>query len=267
MGGRGSNSKIQRRTPNPVIQPMQIQQQPPNILPNQQQAQQANNTAFPATDSQDYHDLTNGRNYYQSQNLTIDQQLAVMNYLADQPETGSLYSMSQNMNHAMSTGTPLTANQQFVHDNLLSSMHNLGQNLNLTRYDHAPFINNLLQQAGIANANYENMSVSQLKQALVGYTYGENKFLSTSHNDFQNAPPGNPFTNRAVKISYKAAASTQAMMPGNGPGGALGEMLLAPSGGNKNFKVVDVKFTGKMARRKGTQSFTQPQIEIIVEAT
>lgn len=265
MGGRGSNSKIQRHTPNPVIQPMQIQQQPPNILPNQQQAQQANNTAFPATDSQDYHDLVGGKQYFLSQNLTIDQQLATMNYLADQPETGSLYAMSQNLNHAMSNNQPLTANQQFVHDNLMTAMHNLGQNLNLTRYDHAPFINRLLQQAGIANADYENMNISQIKQALVGYSYGENKFLSTSYNNFRHAPSSNPFTNRAVKISYRASAGTQAMMPGNGPGGSLGEVLLAPSGNRQNFKVVDVRFTGNMARRKSTQSYTQRQIEIIVE--
>lgn len=265
MGGRGSNSRIQRRTAQPVIQPMQIQQQPPNIVANQQQAQQLNNTQFPSTDTSDFHYLTGGRQYFLSQNLTIDQQLATMNYLADQPENGSLYSMSQNLNHAMSTKQQLTANQQFVHDNLMSAMHNLGQNLILTRYDHASFINGLLQQAGVPNADYENMSISQIKQALVGLTYGEDKFLSTSHNDFRHAPANNPFTNRATKITHKAKASTQAMMPGNGPGGAFGEVILAPSGNRKNFKVVDVKFTGKMARRKGTQSYTQRQIEIIVE--
>lgn len=266
MGGRGSNSRIQRRTAQPVIQPMQIQQQPPNIVANQQQAQQLNNTQFPGTDTSNFHDLMGGRQYFLSQNLTIDQQLATMNYLADQPENGSLYSMSQNLNHAMSTKQQLTANQQFVHDNLMSAMHNLGQNLNLTRYDHAPFINKLLQQAGVPNADYEGMSISQIKQALVGHTYSEDKFLSTSHNDFRHAPAGNPFTNRAVKITYRAKAGAQAMMPGNGPGGSLGEILLAPSGNRKNFKVVDAKFTGKMARRKGTQSYTQRQIEIIVEA-
>ena len=45
--------------------------------------------------------------------------------------------MSQNMNHAMAMGQKLTANQQFVHDNLMGAMHNIGYNVNLTRYDHS----------------------------------------------------------------------------------------------------------------------------------
>ena len=113
------------------------------------------------------------------------------------------------------------------------------------------------------------MSVSQLKQALVGTKYGEKKLVSTSSNDFANAPQNtkDTFTSRAVKLSYKASADTQAMMPGNGPGGSLGEIVVAPSGKAKNYKIVDVKYTGNTARRKGTQSFSLPQVELVVEVT
>lgn len=162
----------------------------------------------------------------------------------------------------MANGTNLTANQQYTRNNLLAAMHNLGYNLNLQRYDHAPFINKLLSDAGVKNADYTKLSNAQLKQALVGHTYGENKFLSTSYNDFKNAGMGNPFTNRAVRIEYRAKASTQAMMPGNGPGGQLGEIILAP---NQNSKIVDVKFNGKKARAKGSQSMTLPQVTLVVE--
>lgn len=270
MGGRGASSAAGGGAGGAVggNATFQILQQPPNIVATPQQAQNANARTFDATDNSPYHDLKGGRNYFQSQNLTIDQQIAVVNYLSPTAERGSLYSMSQNMNYAMATGQALTANQQYVHDQLMGSMHNLGENLNLTRYDHDAFVNNLLKQNGV-NTTYDKMNAAQLKSALVGTKYGENKFISTSHNDFANAPTSsrNTFTTRPVKVSYKANANVQAMMPGNGAGGAMGEIVLAPSGKGKNFRIVDVRYTGNMARRKGTQSFTLPQLEIVVEAT
>lgn len=275
MGGRGSVSRITGSSggrggggfgvsggSNVSPAPIQMQTSPPQIVPTAQQAQNANAGTFSATDTQGFHDLYNGRQYFQQQNLSIDSQVAVINYLSDQPEPGSRYSMAQNMNAAMANGQRLTANQQFTHDNMMAAMHNLGYNLNLTRYDHAPTLNNLLAQYGVRGANYEHMTAAQLKSALVGRTYSENKFLSTSYNDFRNAPPGNPFTDRAVKFVYRAKASVQAMMPGNGPGGRLGEIVLAP---NTPMKIVDVDFTGQSARHKGTQSHTAKQVVVTVE--
>lgn len=258
MGGRGATSSGTRRGGQ-----FQINQQPPNIQPNIQAQQQANGRTFDDTDSRDYHDLQGGRNYFQSQNLTIDQQIATMNYLEPNPERGSMYSMSQNMNYALANGQKLTANQQYVYNNLMGSMHNLGENLNLTRYDHSQGINNLL-----GGRDYSNFSENQLKQLLVGKTYKENKLVSTSTNDFKNASGmAQTFTSRPVKYTYKTKADVQAYMPGNGPGGALGEMILAPSKGNANYKIVDVKFTGQKARKKGTQSYSLPQVELVVEVT
>lgn len=270
MGGRGSASGIVGGGGGSGTPIFQMQQTPPNLAATQQQAQQLNNRQFSATDSRPYHELKGGRNYFLSQNLTIDQQIATINYLSDQTEAGSLYSMSQNLNYALATRGvgSLTANQQYVYSQLMSSMHNLGENLVLTRYDHSPFINNMLQQNGLRQS-FENYSVAQLRQALVGQTFGENKFLSTSYNDFRNAPQSSKdvFASRAVKITYRAAASTQAMMPGNGPGGKLGEIVLAPSGGRQNMKIVDVKYTGSKARVQGTQSYRLPQVEVVVEVS
>ena len=271
MGGRGSRSggmSAGGAGGGTATSAFQVMQQAPNIQPSVQMAQQANARTFDDTDSRPYHDLRGGRNYFQSQNLTIDQQIATVNYLSDTPERGSLYSMSQNLNYNLATGKPLNANQQYVYNNMMGSMHNLGENLNLTRYDHRTFVDNLLAQNGV-RGNMRNMSVSQLKQSLVGTQYGENKLISTSHNDFVNAPASsrNVFDTRAVKISYKAKADVQGMMPGNGPGGALGEMILAPSGNAKNFKIVDVKSTGKMARAPRSQTYNIPQIEIVVEVS
>ena len=255
MGGRGSKSQATYQ----ILTSVQTQ-------PSAQAAAQANDATFKSVDNSPYHDLYNGRQYFKNQNLTIDQQLAIQNYLSPTTESGSLYSMSQNMNYAMANGKKLTANQQYVHDNMMQSMHNLGYNSNLTRYDHAPMINNLLAANG-ANKDYSNYSEKQLKSLLVGTTYGENKFVSTSYNNFKNAPASSKqvFDSRAVKISYKAKAKTQVVMPGDGAGGALGEIVIAPSGNRKNYKVVDVKFTGQKARAKGTQSYSLPQVELVVE--
>lgn len=225
---------------------------------------------FADYDDADYHQLYNGKGYYKQQKLTASQQKGAQNYLEADTEPGSLYSHSQNLNHKMATGQTLTGKYKQTHDELMDSMHNIGYNVNLTRYDHDAMINGLLKAAGAGN-NYENMTQKQLQQALVGKTVNENKFLSTSYNDFKNATNASVFTTRAVKINYKVSAKTKAMMPGIGPGGDFGEMILAPTNGKSNpgGRIVDVKFTGKMARRKGTPNipslFDQPQIEITIE--
>lgn len=279
MGGRGSKSQMSGGVSvgaaggggglnGPAAQ-FQVQTNPPNIAPTAQQAAQLNSSVFADTDTQTYHQLFNGKQYFQNQNLNIDQQIATINYLADQPEPGSLYSPSQNMNWNMANGQKLTANQQYMQQHMMAAMHNLGYNLNLTRYDHPQFVNGLLQQAGVKNADYTKLSPAALKKALMGMSYGENKFLSTSYNDFKNAPASSQsvFNTRAVKISYQAKANVQAMMPGNGPGGSLGEVVLAPSGGSKNMKIVDVRYTGNSARQQGSRNMNLPQIEIVVEVS
>lgn len=282
MGGRGSKSGLQSTAASgggsggigPTIQ---ISVQPPQIQATQQQAQQANNAAFSDTDNAPFHDLFGGSQYYQRQNLTIDQISATIQYLRNDTEPGSQYSMSQNMNTLMQrnadTGRAITdgmnANQAFTYRHLMGAMHNLGYNINLTRYDHGDFVNKLLAQSGARSTDFTRMSITQLQNALVGKTYGENRFLSTSYNNFKNAPQGtrNTFVNRAVRIEYKAKASTQAMMPGRGPGGDAGEILLAPSGSRQNYRITGVRVDPSVkVRQKGTSWLSnQNQIVITVE--
>lgn len=221
---------------------------------------------FADHDDADYHQLYNGRQYYAQQKLTVQEQNAAANYLSANPEPGSLYSHCQNMNYKMATGQTLTGQYKKTHDGMMSAMHNMGYNTELTRYDHAGFLNGMLQSMG-AGTNYEKMSQASLKKALIGKTVNENKFLSTSYNNFKNAANATVFTSRAVKINYKVKAGAKAMMPGKGPGGDFGEIVLAPTNGkaNKGGKIVGVRLTGKMARRQGTQTYNQPQIEIDIE--
>lgn len=223
---------------------------------------------FADYDDADYHQLYNGRQYYQQQQLTATQRQAASNYLESTTEPGSLYSHSQNLNKQMVTGQALTGKYKQTHDGLMSAMHNIGYNLTLTRYDHPGMVNGLLQAVG-AGSNYEKMSQAQLQKALVGRTVNENKFLSTSYNNFANAPQSSKqvFDSRAVKINYKVKAGTKAMMPGKGSGGDFGEIVLAPTNGkaNKGGVITGVRLTGQMVRRKGTQTYNQPRIEIDIE--
>lgn len=272
MGGRGGASGLGGM--NTLQQSFQIQLEPPQLANTPQQAQQANNAAFSDTDNAPYHDLYNGAAYFQRQNLTADQINATIQYLRDDKENGTLYSMSQNMNYLMmqnaKNGKAVTdgmnANQLYTYRHLMGAMHNLGYNVNLTRYDHADFVNSLLRQAGI-RSDYTQMSAAQLSNALVGRTYREERLVSTSYNQFKNAPQSTKgvFMNRAVRIEYRAKASTQAMMPGNGPGGRIGEIVMAPSGGVDNYRVLGVRYDNSVnVRQKGT-SWLSSQKQLVIE--
>jgi hypothetical protein len=262
MGGGSLASFSQANANAQPVTELSVDGATPQQVATTLQANKINNANFSDTDNADYHQLYNGKQYYQNQALSIDQRIATMNYLSDQPEPNSMYSASQNLNYNLNNGIPLNANQQFMYNNLQSSMHNLGYNLNLQRYDHADSINGLLQSVGVNNS-YDSMTESQLKNALVGVSYKSNAFTSTSYNDFTKAgSSANTFTSRAVKIQYSAKAKAQAMMPGNGAGGNLGEIIL---GNTNNFKITDVKFDGRKARYKGTQSYGAKGVTLYVD--
>jgi hypothetical protein len=147
-------------------------------------------------------------------------------------------------------------------------MHNVGYNVNLTRYDHDGMINSVLQNLG-AGSDYTRMSQSQLQKALVGQSFGENKFISASTNDFGNASPNvqRLFRDRAVKVNYKVPANAKALLMPIGAGGDQGEMVMAPTtgraGANATPKITGVRFTGKTVYRMKTGR-SYPQVEIDV---
>lgn len=244
-------------------QPLPTQAAASQIVATAVQAQAANNNNFSATDSGPYKDLYGGRQYFLNQAMDIDTDIARQDYLSPNPEPGSLYSISQNLNWNLKNGINLTANQQYMSDVLSDAMHNLGYNLNLYRYDHDGFTQRLLQQVGASSTDYEKFTDTQLKNMLVGVQFGEAGFVSTSYNNFKNAPSGNPFTDREIKIVYKAPAKTQAFMPGdgvvNGRKNQLGEIILDK---NQQYRITNVRFTGKMGRNKASY---KKQIEFEIE--
>ena len=244
-GGSSSSNQVQQSVVDTTVQP--------KAVATAAQANAANNARFKDTDNSPYHDLYNGRQYFQDQTFDIDTRMALQDYLNDKPAPGSIYSPSQVLNHKMRTGQPLTANEQFMVDSMMEGMHNMGYNVNLTRYTRVDFMKDM----GVPN--FDKMSEAQLKQALVGTKYHDKAFGSYSYNNFKNAPASNPFTDKAVKIVRRTKASTQVLMPGNGPGGALGEIVVAP---NQGVHIVDVRFTGKTGR-SGANYYKQ--VEIVVE--
>lgn len=88
---------------------------------------------------------------------------AVAVYIDPTPERNG-YAQSQNLNYAMTQGTPLTASQQRTAAGLNKIMSPIGVETTLYRADHDTFFTEL----GIKN--YQNMSVQQLRNALVGKT-------------------------------------------------------------------------------------------------
>ena len=281
MGGRGSASGLTRTQTISLAQPSsppQLSQPPQPSQPSAPVAQQTDSQGFSNTDNQPYHDLKGGRAYYQQQSIDIDGRTALADYTDPNTVPGSLYNASQEMNRAIVNGNA-TPQQQYMYNSIVQNMHNLGQNLNLTRYDHGGAIDSMLQAiTGGRISNRTGMTLQDLKDALEGGSYTDKRILSTSFNDFKNAQNPQTFTTREVKITYKAKASTQALMPGIGStpmrgsgmrkGDDFGEMLLAPTGnGHNTYRVLEVKYSGSRARPKGgtTSNLSLRQIEIVVE--
>lgn len=256
MGGRGGGS-TSKATVNFDISVHAL-------TPSVSRAQALNDANFTDDDSSSFHNLYKGKQYFLTQAMAIDTQMAIYDYLHNQsvydPTTGSaLYSPSQSLNNALRQKLPLTANQKAMVKGLDEGMHNLGYNVTLIRYDRVGF----LQQFGISPTLLKNTPANdaKIKQLLAGARYTDKAFVSVSYNDFKNAPSQNSFTDKAVRIVIDAPAKTKALMPGDGPGGKLGEMIL---GRNQTFRVKSIRFTGQQGR-SGSSTYDQVEVHVEVE--
>ena len=208
--------------------------------------------------------------YYDKQKLSDHEKDAFALYTNPVTEPGSLYNFSQNMNYAVLNGLKLTSKQKDAFDAITGSMHNLGFNAELTRYDHYEMISSLMNQAGISGSASQ-MTPTKLKK-LIGKQYKDDRILSTSANNFKNSSNPYTFTTRLFKFTYQAKAGTQAVMPGyiktpgfkkgSTWGDTFGEILLSPK---NSYKIKDIRYSGAKARLKGTFALTKKQIEVIVE--
>lgn len=127
--------------------------------------------------------------------------------------------LSQNANWAAANGLPLTKRQQAMMDAVDKLARPIGQETTLYRADHDDFLKRLKVN------NYQSMSDSQLRKALVGKTWTNDCLESTAYdsrdNPFWPQPGGRRSTgkhgqggsvsgNREVLIRYHTAKSTRA---------------------------------------------------------
>lgn len=160
--------------------------------------------------------------------------LAINQYIRQDTDSAG-YTMSQNMNHKMEEGIPLNANEQYVADYLTNAMHDLGQDIVLTRAAHKDF----LEALGVQN--YQYMSDAQLNAAVQGAQYTEKKFVSTAIDPAKNPfISGAPSGGREVYIRINAPSTTQVVI-GNK---AQSEVIL---GHGVTFRATGAHFDGSTA--------------------
>lgn len=216
MGGRGSNSGMTASTtPTPAPSPQQTVAVPRTFTPLTQQ---------------EVDDMAQEQN----SQYDINTRLAINQYIREDVQANG-YTMSQNLNHALENDLPLNANESYVHQRLLSAMHDIGKNTTLVRAAHKDF----LEALGVRN--YQNMTDAQLNAAVTGAEYQEKKFVSAAFD-----PNKNPFISgsasggREVYINIKAPSDTKCVL-GNAK---QSEAILSP--GTK-FRATGAHFDGTYA--------------------
>ena len=194
--------------------------------------------------------------YMASQNFTAATKSAIQTYLQAHAVPGSLYSPSQILNNKLRKGIALTAAEKRMQAGLDAGMHDLGYDANMTRYDRVGYMERLL-----GGRDYTHMTEQQLKAALIGKTYPDKAYVSASHNRFVNAPAGNSFQDKAVEIRIHAKSTAKALMPGRGPGGDFGEMILSRG---QNYKIIDVKMPRGQRGRSGANYYQKVVVTVEV---
>ena len=191
--------------------------------------------------------------YLDAQDVRV--RYAVKQYIrADTQANGK--SRSQNMNNKLETDGQLDPTERMMVKNLDKAMSPIGKNTMLVRADHAitGTGSGLMEKLNLTN--YQSLSPSQLNAALVGKTWTEKKYLSTSYN-----VKNNPFINgaqsggRAVIMNIKAPANTK-MVVGDR---SQAEYILARGG---NYKITGARFTGKTANPAAGGSYRQIEIDV-----
>ncbi len=250
MGGRNISSgrtPPQIPTPVPVSAPTQVHAPMLPPIPKQ-----THRDPFSATDNSPFHTLTDEDGYFKKQHFDAKTKSAITSYLSPHAVPGTLYSVSQHMNNALRRGLRLSNSQQQIKDGLMKGMHNLGENMIMTRYCRIGYMRDL------GCVNYDKLTIATLQKRLVGKTYTDNAFVSVSCNNFSKAPKSNCFTDKAVKLNIRAPASTKALMPGKGPGGNFGEFVFAPG---QKYRITGVRWTGKRGRT-GMNYYKQIELDV-----
>lgn len=175
---------------------------------------------------------------------------------ADQQANG--FSRSQNLNNKLETGGTLDQTEKKMVKYMDMAMQPLKSDTMLIRGDHAihPSGSGLMQRLGVAN--YQSMTPAQLSAALVGKTFTENKYLSTSYDVTKNVfLSGNQSGGRSLVWNIKAKAGTKFVQARTDQA----EYVLARGG---QYKITGARFTGGTAYPRQGGALKQIVIDVEV---
>lgn len=149
---------------------------------------------------QDASDLRAGVNDQYDADVTD----AIKLYISPKAQANG-FSFSQNLNYKLDNGLPLDATEQFIDDNIQAGMHAIGKDIQLMRFCHDDVLK------GLGVADYTKLTDKQLQAKLVGTTFQNTSYLSTSYNG-KNSPfhPSQPSGGgREVVLNIKAGKNTK----------------------------------------------------------
>lgn len=199
---------------------------------------------------------------------------AVKMYISNTNFDGKGHSMSQAMNYLLDNnadinasaatinaqlGTNFTENDmasmRWANSYMQSAAHPLGRDTMLQRGAHDDLLKNAFNIS-----NYQKYSDSQLQQMLVGKTFQNTSFMSTSYdinkNPFLSSQSGSGVSGgREVVLNIKAGKNTNVVFGAR----KQSEVVIAKG---TDFRVTGVRYTGKTVSPRGGSSKRQIVIDI-----
>lgn len=185
---------------------------------------------------------------------------AIHNYIDPTCYASNGFNHAQNLNQALNIGRPLTPKQQATTSGLKSIMTPMQDNYILYRGDH----DDMLKRIGInmpqLNSTRSKATDTQLQQALVGQSWINQGFTSTSHTKGMSPfLPGGPASGgREVILNIQAKKGTKAALIQR----SQAEVLLDT--GTK-FTITSAHYTGATAYPKAGGAKRQIIIDVTAE--
>lgn len=219
------------------------------------------NESFPVIDDTEYAQIysDNRASYKTNGNIRDAKKMYEMKQpkpTSDTLNNTSNVSWSQDLNHRLNHNQPLDTDSQFMAKYLTQALHPIGQNVTINRGAHGTVINDILTKAGI-NKTYDQLSQSQLNNALVGTDFSIKSFGSWATNENKNPFLGGPQAGgREVVMYARTAASTKVFL------GAKDQTEIVTGMGQK-ARITSIKLTNRMAYPQ--KSGAKPVIEVYVD--
>ena len=266
-GGKAGSSTTQSQAQQSAIltqrrQQRQAQAQQRVAQRIQQAQQQAQQQGFnPLTQTQIQQNAQAQDDYLATQDIMT--RYILKQYGRDDQQANG-FSRSQNLNNKLmdSQGNIANAGLDQTEKKMVkymdNAMHPLKSDTLLIRGDHAihPSGSGLMQRLGVAN--YQSMTPAQLSAALVGKTWTEHKYLSTSYDVTKNVfLNGNQSGGRSLVWNIKAKSGTNYVQARTDQA----EYVLARGG---QYKITGARFTGATVNPRAGGSIKQIVIDVEV---